>query len=235
MGYVVQVCFDHSSHSQRRTGNYLCDSPMSLFESMLSAMKAINPNPSFIIYTGDSVPHWLDYTSVEFYTVEMVKSGITTVLNLTAAAFPGVPIYPALGNHVRFREGEGERVYCSAESHCVFLQDNWLSDQLPPPAIAAPWLSFLAAQWSPWLPAAALQTVQAGGYYTMLIEQGLRLISWNSIYCDKINIWAALNHSDHGGQFVWLNQTLLAARQAGEKCDHLFTLSFTFSHSLLSH
>ena len=72
-----------------------------MFSSMLAAMKAIDPSPSFIIYTGDSVPHWLDYSSVEFYTEEMVKEGIARVINMTAQAFPGVPLYPALGNHVQ--------------------------------------------------------------------------------------------------------------------------------------
>lgn len=83
------------------TGNYACDPPVRLFTSMLESMKAVNPKPAFIFYTGDSVPHWLDYTSVEFYTEDMVKTGISLVLNLTAQAFPGVPLYPALGNHVR--------------------------------------------------------------------------------------------------------------------------------------
>lgn len=144
-------------------GNYACDPPEQLFSSMLASMKAVDATPSFIVYTGDSVPHWLDYSSVEFYTIEMVKAGIARVLNMTAQAFPGVPIYPALGNH-----------------------DNWLSDQLPPPPIADPWFEFIASQWEPWLPASALATVQEGGYYTLLLQPGLRLISWNSIYCDRV-------------------------------------------------
>lgn len=43
------------------------DAPMRTFLSTLEAMKAVNPNPDFILWTGDSVPHWLDYTSVEIY------------------------------------------------------------------------------------------------------------------------------------------------------------------------
>ncbi len=76
---------------------------------------------------------------------------------------------------------------------------------------------FIAIQWEPLLPADALATVRTGAYYTVSPAPGLRLISFNSIYCDHLNVWAILNQTDHAGQFAWLNATLTAARAAGER------------------
>jgi sphingomyelin phosphodiesterase acid-like 3 len=52
-------------------GDYACDSQIKTFQALLEAMVAINPNPEWIFWTGDSVPHWLDYTSVQFYSVSL--------------------------------------------------------------------------------------------------------------------------------------------------------------------
>jgi len=160
----------------------------------LDAHYELNPNPDFIFYNGDSVPHWLQYWSVEMYTEDMVKTGITTGFNMIRARFPGVPIYPALGNH-----------------------DMYLSDQLPPPPKSNAWLTWIAELWAPFLSDESIQTVSYGGYYTELIAPGHRLIHFNSIHCDSSNLYAALNQTDHADQFIWFNTTLSKARSVGEK------------------
>lgn len=156
-------------------------------------MKNINPHPDWIFYTGDSVPHWLQFWSVEQYTEEMVVAGVSSVIALLRATFPDTPIYPALGNH-----------------------DNFLSDQLPAPPLSDKWMSYIAKTWSGLLPPDALQTVRYGGYYTISLSPKLRLIHFNSILCDTANLYAVLNQTDHANQFVWFRQTLSDARSAGE-------------------
>ena len=42
----------------RDFGDYRCDSPLLLVESALSAMSNITSSPDFIVWTGDSSPHW---------------------------------------------------------------------------------------------------------------------------------------------------------------------------------
>jgi hypothetical protein len=67
--------------------------------------------------------------------------------------------------------------------------------------------------WSPYLSSAALETVRYGGSYSEVVRPGLRLISFNSIFCDKYNLWTILNQTtEHANQFQWLQQTLQDAR-----------------------
>lgn len=76
-------------------GNYHCDSPSDLVESALLAMKRLNPTPDFIVWTGDSAPHWRDPVPDEDYILNVTKSVFTKLDKL----FPSVSIIPALGNH----------------------------------------------------------------------------------------------------------------------------------------
>jgi len=76
-------------------GNYHCDSPAALVESALLAMKRLNPNPDFIVWTGDSAPHWWNPVPSEDYILNVTKSVFTRLDKL----FPSVAIIPALGNH----------------------------------------------------------------------------------------------------------------------------------------
>ncbi len=38
-------------------GNYTCDAPLALIKATTQGMRQILPNPDFIIWTGDSLPH----------------------------------------------------------------------------------------------------------------------------------------------------------------------------------
>jgi len=76
-------------------GNYHCDSPADLVESALLAMKRFSPNPDFIVWTGDSAPHWRDPTPDEEYILNVTKHVFIRLDKL----FPNVSIIPALGNH----------------------------------------------------------------------------------------------------------------------------------------
>lgn len=128
------------------------------------------------------------------FLLEMVMNGINLMLDMVKQVFPDTPILPTIGNH-----------------------DNYLSDQLPPWPRSRSWLKFLASAWKDYLNGAALETVEYGAYYSQIIRPGLRLISFNSIYCDTSNLWAILNQTDHANQFVWLKQTLQNARDWNEK------------------
>lgn len=68
---VVLRCVNFSSNATQtanKWGNYKCDTTNSTYLVALQAMKCLQPKPDFILYTGDSVPHWLDYTSVYNYS-----------------------------------------------------------------------------------------------------------------------------------------------------------------------
>lgn len=56
-------------------------------------------------------------------------------------------------------------------------------------AIGSKWLyDFLAQQWNSWLPETALETLRIGGYYTLTIRPGWRIIAMNSNPCYTGNL-----------------------------------------------
>uniref|UniRef100_A0A672N4Y7 Sphingomyelin phosphodiesterase acid like 3B n=1 Tax=Sinocyclocheilus grahami TaxID=75366 RepID=A0A672N4Y7_SINGR len=65
-----------------RFGDYSCDSPWTLINSTLSAMRGILPDPDFIIWTGDITPHVPDE-----------QLGVEPVLMCF------IWVYSAMGNH----------------------------------------------------------------------------------------------------------------------------------------
>ena len=77
-------------------GNYSCDSPFALVESAFRKMKRVNPDPDFILWTGDSGPHGKD-PEPKFDVVYGNLKKITKMLS--AKYFPNTTIIPALGNH----------------------------------------------------------------------------------------------------------------------------------------
>ncbi|GGH16585.1 hypothetical protein GCM10011586_38530 [Silvibacterium dinghuense] len=82
------------------------DTPYALFRSSLKAMRAQNPAPKFITVSGDLISHafkcryraLLPNATPGAYDV-FVEKTITFVSDQIRAAFPGVPVYIALGNN----------------------------------------------------------------------------------------------------------------------------------------
>uniref|UniRef100_A0A2K5DT27 Sphingomyelin phosphodiesterase acid like 3B n=1 Tax=Aotus nancymaae TaxID=37293 RepID=A0A2K5DT27_AOTNA len=66
-------------------GDYLCDSPWSLINSSIYAMKEIDPEPDFILWTGDDTPHVPDEKLGEAAVLEIVER----LTKLIREVFPG--------------------------------------------------------------------------------------------------------------------------------------------------
>ena len=77
-------------------GNYSCDSPFLLVESSLQAMQRHQPEPDFIVWTGDSAPHWRDPQPPDQNYITNVTKFVFSRLD---KMFPNIPVVPALGNH----------------------------------------------------------------------------------------------------------------------------------------
>ena len=73
------------------------------------------------------------------------------------------------------------------------------------------------AEWAKWLPAEASSTIRRGGYYTALVQPGLRIISTNMNYCYTYNWWMLYNTQDPASGLSWLTEVLESAEKAGEK------------------
>uniref|UniRef100_A0A672S390 Uncharacterized protein n=1 Tax=Sinocyclocheilus grahami TaxID=75366 RepID=A0A672S390_SINGR len=168
-------------------GDFLCDSPYQLILSAFSYMKQADLQPEFIIWTGDSPPH----VPKEELSTDVVINVIANMTRTILQFFPQLPVYPALGNH-----------------------DYWPQDQLPTSTNAI--YDAVAKLWSPWLNPEAVATLQKGGFYSLVIKPGLRLVSLNTnLYYSPNQV--TVNMTDPAGQFQWLQETLELSRQKLEK------------------
>ena len=59
--------------------------------------------------------------------------------------------------------------------------------------------------WSQWINTeSAKKTFKRGGYYSSLINKGLKVIVLNNNVCDRGNYWIAYQANDIDGQLQWL-------------------------------
>lgn len=184
-----------------RWGDYRdCGTPWLVIEETIRRMREAHPDVSYIYYTGDSVDHghW-----------QRTAQGNRDIMSRIYAAFrthfPGVPVYVTLGNH----EAHPTNLFTPPSVTNATLRVQWLFD-------------FSADQWAPWLPPSALATVRIAGYYTVLLQPGLRLISLSNTDCSNNNFWVLHSRGHIQAQLQWFHNTLLAAEQAGERV-HLLT------------
>lgn len=97
--------------------------------------------------------------------------------------------------------------------HCSFAPPE-ITDE----AFNTNWLYDVAArQWARWLPAEVSSTIRYGGYYTAVVQPGLRVISLNTNYCYTANWWTLSKSQDPASSLLWLNKVLEDAERAGEK------------------
>ena len=67
------------------------------------------------------------------------------------------------------------------------------------------------------LPSETSSTIRHGGYYTALIQPGLRIVSLNTNYCYTFNWWTLSSAKDPASLLSWLTKTLEDAEIANEK------------------
>ncbi|KAL1469999.1 hypothetical protein MTO96_040735, partial [Rhipicephalus appendiculatus] len=175
----ILCCREDSGKAKIRAGHWgdlhRCDLPARTFESMLQEVrdhhKSREGNIALAKYTADSIAKFL----------------------------PGVPVYPAIGNH------EVHPVHC-----------------FPPPEekgnMSAAWIfDALADQWSRWLPPSATDTVRRAGYYSARPYPGLKILSVNTNYCSTWNRCLSRNATDPAQQLAWLVDELHESEAKGEK------------------
>eukprot|EP01104_Vermistella_antarctica_P004959 TRINITY_DN15366_c0_g1_i1.p1 TRINITY_DN15366_c0_g1~~TRINITY_DN15366_c0_g1_i1.p1 ORF type:complete len:574 (-),score=87.52 TRINITY_DN15366_c0_g1_i1:107-1828(-) len=173
-------------------GNYECDLPLITLESAFQSIATRYTDLDFVIWTGDNPPHdvWNDTVTEQQEATDVTAAIVTKYL-------PGVPVFPALGNHEFFPTDQ----FGMTDKRSLAVLEN------------------AAECWAAWLDESALATVRSKGYYTAPVVPGLRVISLNTQYFDILNFWNALylNTSDPGGQLQFLEEALLNASQSNER------------------
>merc|ERR1712226_24255 len=187
-----------TTEEQGKYGDYMCDPPWELVKSSVEALGREGPSPSFIVWTGDNSPHPKDTSTM---STERVIEILRNTTALMKENFPDTPVYVTLGNH-----------------------DYYPASQMPGENYAV--FTAAAEMWSDWIDTAdAQQTFKRGGYYTKVMDSApttkLRAVIANTNLYYKNNK-VTEGETDPAGQYVWLEQTLSAARTAGEKV-HMIT------------
>ncbi|KAL4235939.1 hypothetical protein ACF0H5_004328 [Mactra antiquata] len=172
-------------------GNYLCDAPWQLITSAIQAMYKIHPEPDFIVWTGDSVPH-VDNKDLD---VDKVYTLIGNVTDELRTVFPNITIYPVLGNHDPYPANmmpydvEGTKYYKG-------ILDN------------SGWTDILGHNES--------HQFHNGGYYSSHISEKIKLLGLNTnLYYDQDKLTKDL--ADPADQFNWMEEQLKSARRKDEK------------------
>ena len=176
----------------KKMGNYNCDAPELLVRSALKAMNISHPDPDFIVWTGDSAPHWRDPNPPsEDYVANVTKLVFTQLDKL----FPNVPVIPALGNH-------------DASPPDQFPIYNKTVNTTQPDYYRKLWRD---GAFGDHINMSESNTFLECGYYTKTIQT--EAISWRFIVLNT-NIYYSDNLTigeDPCGQMSWLNTTLQAA------------------------
>lgn len=170
-------------------GDYRCDSPWKLINSSVYAMKLLEPNPDFIIWTGDDTLHTGDQD--KYLGAEKVVEIVGNITQLLMDVFPNTTVYPALGNH-----------------------DFHPKSQIAPGGSAI--LTAIADLWQDWLQPQAYSKFKDNGFYTEVLGKGHRLIALNSNFWYDSNKQVS-GSGDPAGEFEWLESMLTQSRADSEK------------------
>ncbi|XP_037087117.1 sphingomyelin phosphodiesterase-like [Pollicipes pollicipes] len=149
------------------------------------------------MWTGDNAPHDSWKTSRRD-----VLNATEHVTSLLRHHFPGVAVFPVVGNH-----------------------DSAPTNYFPPLDVEKHNFSMsgmyhdFAKLWRPWLPTAALKTLRRSGFYSVRVRPGFRIIVLNTNVAYRYNMWVLLTaRTDPHHQLKWLAGVLRSARSSGERC-----------------
>lgn len=174
-------------------GDYrACDSPRWTLEALYTNVLLEHPDISFVIWTGDLVPHNVWNTSQES-NLAIIREAVAMV----QLYFPDIPVFPAIGNHEAHPVNAFPQPYIDNE-----FDISWLYDEI-------------AALWSTWLPAEVADTIMYSAYYAVDIFPDLRILSVNTNYCYGFNWWLLYDSVDPGEVLLWMAAELQRAEDDG--------------------
>lgn len=171
-----------------------CDLPLRTVENLLENVAAAGPW-DWVYWTGDIPAH-----NVWSQTRKQQLSELTVVSRLIHKHLgPNVTVFPAIGNHESTPVNSFPPPFVHGNRSCAWLYDT------------------MAEEWAPWLSEQALKTLRYGGFYTMEVQPGLRVVSLNMNFCARENFWLMVNSTDPANQLQWLVHILQASEDKGEK------------------
>ncbi|CAL4122871.1 unnamed protein product [Meganyctiphanes norvegica] len=173
-----------------------CGTPPWLITNMLQHITNTHQDISYVIWTGDIVPHSMWLTSVES-NLQIIKE----TYGIFRSFFPDTLFFPVVGNH----EANPLDMFPAPGQAPSELATDWLYEEL-------------MRQWVDLLPAdqVANSTILKGGYYSVLLKPGFRIITVNNLWGYSNNLWLVQDSQDPGDELTWLEDELNKAEEAGE-------------------
>lgn len=169
------------------SGDHMCDSPLNLINATLREIA--RQNPDFVLWTGDTVGHHLIYQGY--------MKNMNTIKDLSAVVYGiltaenGIPVYPLVGNH-----------------------DTFPIDQFPGEPYTQDLTRHYLEAWAPFFPNDSdfNRTMLEGGYYSVPLKNGVRILALNTLYWDPFN---RVNHSPKT-QEAWMKSVLNDTEAKGD-------------------
>eukprot|EP00761_Pharyngomonas_kirbyi_P004289 gb/GECH01004293.1/.p1 GENE.gb/GECH01004293.1/~~gb/GECH01004293.1/.p1 ORF type:complete len:483 (+),score=57.38 gb/GECH01004293.1/:1-1449(+) len=168
-------------------GRYGCDAPYPLVSSAAQEVYQVTPDPDFIIFSGDFAAHHLPRE-------DLCLKAIRNVTNTFHHYYPRTLVFPCIGNN-----------------------DVYPDYHLPLDDKGTQYLKTLYDAWSPFLPESTKSTFIKGGYYSVNMTDGLRIVVLNSIYYSVDHSPDTSSVDDPKDQFSWLTDELISAYHSKQK------------------
>ncbi|KAL1933027.1 hypothetical protein VTP01DRAFT_8705 [Rhizomucor pusillus] len=191
-------------------GEYGCDTPMALIESMLSFIPSVAPNIDFGILTGDVPPHevWSTLPTVKTQLIEEESFALMHA-HFDSPYHINTVLYPSVGNHE------------SAPTNNFPLKNSKIPLEQEKEYLRLRWLyNSLAISWRGWLTQRTTSAIELNsGSYVVRPMKGLKLISLNTNFCYSLNLWLYERpiEKDPNGVLAWLIDQLQDSEDAGER------------------
>ncbi|GAM17146.1 hypothetical protein SAMD00019534_003210 [Acytostelium subglobosum LB1] len=187
------LCCRNGTGSAGFYGDYSCDIPLHTVKAIFEQILEIGKTMPirFVVHTGDNPPH-----DVWMQDEARQISSTDVLASLISTYFPDTIVLPSVGNHESWPSDE-----------YILPKKQWLLDTLH-------------SCWTPFLDDAELESVKKAGYYTTLLQTGLRVISLNTFDADILNFYNLLKHSNmdiKNNQTDWFINVLEQAEANNEK------------------
>ncbi|OAV99686.1 hypothetical protein PTTG_11715 [Puccinia triticina 1-1 BBBD Race 1] len=179
-------------------GHHNCDSPESLYISMLRALPVHAPNASFAMHTGDMVDHAV-WTSVRKEVEDGIQQGHSQY-----HTYSDVPLYGVIGNHDVAPTNSFPR-----NTTITTLSSQWD-------------IELFSDTWARWIGNSGAKALQetSGCYSRVHPGTNLKIISLNTGFWYKANFWLYDSDEfqpDPNGILAWLIGELQDAEDRGQK------------------
>ncbi|KAG1469258.1 hypothetical protein G6F56_003360 [Rhizopus delemar] len=189
-------------------GEYNCDTPLSLIESLFRYIPQVEPTIRFGILTGDVPPHEV-WSTLPFGKTQMIQDETYRLLHkyFDSPLLVNSMLYPTVGNHEAAPTNNFPLRHSAIPFEKKYLDLKWLYKSL-----ASNWQGWLAPRVHP------LVETNTGSYSTRPLP-GLKLISLNTNFCYVLNWWLyeQPTQKDPNDIFAWLINELQDAEDKNER------------------